>query len=158
MKQNCVNVNWGHGYCKNHQYLRPPKEKREQVNHRGLFVREIEPIQVGENDLAAWFKDKMKNSPRVCQNCGKSLLGLNDTDWMGSQHHVLYKEHFKSVKSHPNNHLVLGKFCCHTQIHTSHENAAKMDIFPKAKEIVISLLSELTKEELRRIPKIYNLT
>ena len=155
---NCQNNVFSSGFCRNHSYLIPPKEKKAYTNHRGLFVREIEPIEDGKDALAMWFKEKMKNSPRVCQNCGKSLLGLSDTDWKGSQHHVLFKEHFKSVKSHPNNHLVLGRWCCHPIVHTSHENAAKMAVFPKAKEIVISLLSELTKEELRRIPKIYNLT
>lgn len=154
-KDGCSNNVFGSGFCKSHQYLRDKVKKKEPTD-RGLFKRDSEVVVVKFDELNKWFEDGMLKH-RVCENCGKSLAGLSDKDWRGSQHHVLFKEHFKSVQSNPINRLILGRWCCHPIVHTSHENASKMLIFQKAKKIVFSLLPELTKEELRRIPKIYNI-
>ncbi len=126
-----------------------------------IKTRKIKNIQ-RENDgdanlLKLWFSSKMQTSSRICENCHKDLSNLNDNDWMGSQHHVLEKSVFFSVKTHPLNHLVLGRWCCHPQWHTSMLNASKMAIFPTAKIIVQSLYSLLTDREKGRVSEYYQL-
>lgn len=108
-----------------------------------------------EERLALWFAYHMNKSKRICDNCGLGLDALNDWDWRGCQHHVLDKALFSSVATNPNNHLVIGYYCCHQQIHTSILNASKMDIFPKVKEIVVTLFPLLTDEEKRKCRKLY---
>lgn len=171
------------GYCKSHQSLREdfdrrsitqraidkhnqsPKEtrkinQREKTKVRSLIgsggnVEMVEKDKVAKAELDLWFMVKMKESPRICENCGKDLSGLNDTDWKGSQHHILEKSIYKSVRTHSENHLVLGRWCCHPQFHTSMLNASKMPIFPEANRKVVEMLPLLKPEEIRRISEYY---
>jgi hypothetical protein len=116
--------------------------------------KEKELLSGGDSDLKKWFSDKMINSLKRCENCGASLARYNEKDWYGSQHHVLEKSLYPSVMVDPDNHLVLGKWCCHSQWHTSYENAAKMPIFPKAISIINTLYQKLTKDEKRKLPDV----
>lgn len=104
--------------------------------------------------LDAWFKEKMSSSSRQCENCGRNLDSLNDVDWKGSQHHVLPKAQFKSVATHINNHMVLGRWCCHPQVHTSWLNASKMNVWYKIISIFKDLFNELPECERRFVPNI----
>lgn len=148
MASNCK-----HSTCQGEICRRTPTPKKPR---KPIKTRSFKPKE-GQSELNAWFEDKMINSIPVCENCGKSLFGLNDVDWKGSQHHVLEKSLFPSVKTHPLNHLVLGRWCCHPQWHTSMLNASKMKIFPKAKGIVLVLFEFLTPREKSKISKYYEL-
>jgi len=106
-------------------------------------------------DLDFWFKYFTINAKRVCENCDKSLAHYNDEDWFGSQHHILEKSKFPSVAGNLINHMVLGKWCCHSQWHTSMLNASKMDCFYLAKHRVKKILQNLTPEELNRVDPLY---
>lgn len=108
----------------------------------------------GKSGLDKYFGYHMANSKRVCDNCGKSLKSYKDVDWRGSQHHVLDKAIYPSIKSNLLNHMVLGRWCCHSQWHTSWENAAKMKVFPMAIDIIQKLYPFLKPEEKRKLPVI----
>ncbi|HEY9342153.1 MAG TPA: hypothetical protein VIQ23_11260 [Hanamia sp.] len=108
-------------------------------------------------DLKNWFKFHMINSKMVCENCGEDLSHYNENDWKGCQHHVLEKSIFHSVSTVLNNHVVLGKWCCHSQFHTSMLNASKMNIFDKCTKIVNELYPLLTNEEKGKISEYYNI-
>ena len=122
------------------------------------------PISKVENSIAKptdyskqldmWFRYFMVNAKRECENCEASLTHYNEEDWMGSQHHILEKSIYPSVAGNLNNHMVLGKWCCHGQWHTSLENASKMECFELAKIRIRKLLPSLTPEEANRIPEI----
>jgi ribosomal protein L37E len=103
-------------------------------------------------ELVLWFKGKMATSPMVCQNCGASLVHYSEKDWHGSQHHILDKAIFKSIATNPYNHLVLGMWCCHSQWHTSWDNASKMPIFKQAQMKFRYFESAISENEIRRIP------
>lgn len=127
--------------------LRPKSLKKQ--------AEEKEAKEAGtDTALDKWFEDKMTNSLRKCENCGKSLAHYNDSDWRGSQHHVLEKALYLSVSSHPTNHLVLGKWCCHHVWHVSWEKASQMAIFPKALDIIKILYPFLPQEEKKKLPDI----
>jgi len=149
---NCLLPRFSGGYCKRHGYLKVSKPKREPVD-RNLFKREVKAPE-NNYDLNKWFEEKMK-SDHICENCGKSLAGLNNFEWRASQHHILEKSKFDSLKAHPLNHLVLGFYCCHGQWHTSMLNASKMPIFSKAKKIVLELLPLIPKDEIKHVSSYY---
>lgn len=122
-----------------------PKEVDSEMDI--WFAERRKPAMVGRNfvvdeELEAWFKNKMK-LPKVCENCGARLDSLNEKAWHGSQHHILDKALFPSVKTHDLNHLVLGFYCCHSQWHTSIENAKKMPIWNHAKRKVQMFIDEV---------------
>ncbi len=99
---------------------------------------------VVDEELENWFKMKMR-LPKVCDNCGTRLNSLNEKEWRGSHHHILDKSLFPSVKTHDLNHLVLGFYCCHSQWHTSIENAKKMPIWNYAKRKVQMFIDEVVE-------------
>jgi len=145
----------GKGYCMQHipqevkeKLQSKRKEYQKRMTKNASISRNIHKAQKND-DLANWFKEKMDKSVRVCENCGASLKHYNASDWLGCQHHVLEKSLFHTTATNPLNHLVLGKWCCHSQWHTSMSNASKMPIFAKAKDIVIQLYPLLTQEEKR---------
>src|SRR3990167_10740419 len=124
---NCCYPVWGtdkktgKGYCKYHQVLRTDRDTRTIFQKHMDKVKGKE-IEIDETELQKWFADKMENSARFCENCRQSLQHYNEKDWHGSQHHILEKSLYPSVSTDPINHLVLGKWCCHPQWHTSWEN------------------------------------
>lgn len=132
---------------------KPKKPLRQVSPKRAAEIAEQKKAGTDEL-LDKWFEDKMTNSLRKCENCGKSLAHYNDLDWRGSQHHVLEKALYPSVATHPMNHLVLGKWCCHHVWHVSWEKASKMSIFPKAIDIIKNLYTLLPTEEKKKLPEV----
>ena len=118
-------------------YVIPKVSAKKKAAMGGkLFVEDVE--------LERWFKMKMR-LPKVCDNCGTRLNSLSEKEWRGSQHHILDKALFPSVKTHDLNHIILGFYCCHSQWHTSIENAKKMLIWNYAKRKVSMFIEQVTE-------------
>ena len=160
----------GIGYCKFHSYKRTDTDKRSIIQKavsKNVSKNEISKVRrlksMEENlelvnkkkELDEWFAYHMQNSKKVCENCGADLSHYNKKDWYGSQHHVLEKSIFYSVSTVLSNHVVLGKWCCHSQFHTSMFNTSKMKIFDKCKTIVKELVPLLTTNEISKISEYY---
>ena len=105
--------------------------------------------------LEMWYKYFMVNAKKECENCEISLAHYNEADWLSSQHHILEKSIFPSVAGNLNNHMVLGKWCCHGQWHSSFHNANKMTCFGLAKLRVKKLIPFLQPEELNKLNDAY---
>jgi hypothetical protein len=118
-----------------------------------VYLKKNSPVL--QSDIQKWFNFFMVNAKRKCENCGFSLKHYSDNDWYGSQNHILEKSLFPSVAANLHNHMVLGKWCCHSQWHTSWHNAQKMECFPLAIIRVNRLISLLTPEELRKLPECF---
>lgn len=101
--------------------------------------------------LSLWFKYQMTVSEKICENCGVSLANYNEDDWYGSQHHIVEKSLCPSVATHTDNHLVLGKWCCHSQWHTSWGNAKDMNCFEEAKRKFELFKDCIDSDELRKV-------
>lgn len=107
--------------------------------------------------LKNWFKFHMINSKMKCENCGADLSHYNETDWKGSQHHIIEKSGVNgcpSVSTNLLNHGVLGKWCCHSQWHTSYANAVKMPFFKIAKERFELFKDKIIESERKHIPEV----
>lgn len=128
----------GQGFCYQHALK---KEKKEDSNG---------------DLLNSWFLFHMKFSKRVCENCDADLSRYNESDWRGSQHHIIEKSKINgcpSVATDIRNHGVLGKWCCHSQWHTSYENAKKMPFFKIAKARFKQFEEDIL--ERRKIPQVF---
>jgi len=156
--------------CDGWSYSCAPKEiKLKYENRRKLQLRnrnarkntqtklrkDIYKNSEDKMKLELWFRYQMQVSQKVCENCGASLENLNNWGWKSSQHHVYEKGLFPSLMSHPKNHLTIGYYCSHSQIHTSVLNFSKMNIFTKAEKILLELFPLLTDEEKRKATKLY---
>lgn len=158
----CIYPIFSHNYCKFHQGKRTDEKyksrksisqthiekMKEKVNGNGVVEKNEDEEKMNE-----WFLEGMK-AEKICDNCGKSLKSYNEKDWRGSQHHVLEKSLYPSVKTNPLNRLRLGKWCCHHVWHSSWERASQMRVFPKAIEIIKKLYPLLTRDERRKIPEV----
>lgn len=137
----CMNPVWGGGFCKNHQFMRPKKEKSPSINHRGLFVREIEPIEDGKEELDKWFKEReldIINSGERCWECGGKIPKAY---FRHATAHLFPKSIFGSVATNPRNFLILcASNGCHSQFDHSIEKASQMGIWKEAVERFLEIL------------------
>lgn len=103
--------------------------------------------------MQRWYLQAICNSKFRCEECGQPLNFRKEEIAYGSQAHILPKEFFKSIKTHPANRLELGRWCCHGQYDSSWDNASKMKVWPKAKQIMLTILIPLLPaQEYRRLP------
>lgn len=135
---------------KEKKIYRIPKVSEKKKKQQEELKKSLEPTP-----LEKYFMFHMKHSDMVCDNCGKSLRHYNAVDWRGSQHHIFEKQHFKSLEANLDNHLVLGKWCCHPQWHTNYQNASKMEAFKLAIPIIKKLYPLIPQNEIRFIPDEY---
>lgn len=105
------------------------------------------------NKLSLWFKYQMQVSKKVCENCGADLSHYNENDWFSSHHHIIEKSLCGSVASHPQNHIVLGKWCCHSQVHTSWLNLSKMHCYEEMKKRFNMFRGDISEKELSKLHK-----
>lgn len=174
----CRNVNFGIDkltrlpFCANHQYKRTDLDRRsiaaKAMAKRDKASTQIRSLQntsanvalleekgiVKNHELDLWFYMQMQANEKICENCGKSLNHYNDNDWRGSQHHIVDKSPLNgcpSIATNPLNHLVLGKWCCHSQWHTSFLNASKMPVFAKAQEKFLLFQKFIAEDELKKV-------
>jgi hypothetical protein len=163
----------GKGYCRSHQTKRTDYDRRTIIQKAmakqsalETKVRSLNSLPankeqligkgfIKDENLELWFRYQMQVSEKICDNCNKGLYNLNEKEWRGSQHHVYEKALFPSLKAHPKNHLVIGFYCCHGQVHTSILNLSKMNIFPIVKKILLELYPELPPNEQAKARKLY---
>lgn len=113
---------------------------------------EKEPATPTRTPLVLWYEEKMQNSVRCCENCGKPLYDLSQVDWHGSQAHLLPKSLFPSVATHPDNHAVLGRWCCHGRYDSNWMTASRMSVWPEAVRRLRRVIPLLAEKEQGRIP------
>lgn len=132
-------------------YTIPKKSKKK------LIQEGIEKEQKGSepSDLEKWYTNIMQHETPVCWETGDKIDIRDKTGWHGSIAHVLPKELFPSVKTHPMNYMILKMWGgTHGQYDSSWENASKMKVWKYACEIFNVLYPLLTPEEKRKLPDI----
>lgn len=118
------------------------------------------------NSLDAWFKERMKTQPVMCENCGATSIWLENNKegkgksrWKSCQAHLLPKRHFESIMKHPLNGMVLGSgfsmMCnCHDTYDSNWSAASKMKIWDEVVKRFKILYPLITQEEHQFIPDI----
>ena len=156
--------------CAGYSYACLPEDLKEkigtkkQLQQKRLNAAKTTSIKLRlasykeDKGLQDWFRFHMVNSEMKCENCGADLSHYNEKDWKGSQHHIIDKSGVNgcsSVSKELKNHGVLGKWCCHSQWHTSYENAQKMAFFKIAKERFELFKDKISPDEWKKIPKCF---
>lgn len=110
----------------------------------------------GDSDLVKWYAKIMQEEPGKCWETGELIDKKDKMGWHGSIAHILPKEHFPSVKTHPLNYMILKMWGgTHSTYDSSWEQAAKMKIWPYSLKIIIhDLYPLLTAEERRKLPEV----
>ncbi len=143
------------------KYLNKQSEKKKKELEEQKSVNR----EKKEDDYYEYW---MKNAVPKCENCGMEAHWLLEEKyamiWRACQAHLLPKKKnfgFPSLRNNLDNHAVLfpswgGLLCgCHGWYDSSWYNASTMDIWPKAKEIIIEKLIPLVPEkEKKNIPEI----
>lgn len=162
------------GRCKFYHYsiyrkklmLEKQKEKAkvrsliQQPKNRAILA---EKGIIQSDDLELWFLHRMNTLEPICANCGNRGNFLLDVKykklWRSCQAHLFPKRHFKSIKSHPLNGLVLGTgfsgLCnCHDTYDSSWDAASKMHIWPEVVNRFKILYPLINTSEHKFIPQI----
>lgn len=116
---------------------------------------------LNKGELQEWFEYHLANSNKRCENCGVSLAHYNRLDLRASQHHIIEKSPTNgcpSVATELLNHAEIGKWCCHSQLHTSNANMVKMPVFPLLKERFLLFKDKIALHEIKKIPDCFLLT
>lgn len=131
----------------------------KSANARKYASTKLRMANYKENtELKNWFKFHMINSKMECENCGADLSHYNENDWKGCQHHIIEKSGVNgcpSVSTELLNHGVLGKWCCHSQWHSSYSNAQKMPFFKIAEQRFELFKNKISEDEKKKIPECF---
>lgn len=135
-----------------------PKKPMKRVSDKKLAADAEEKKARGEEatDLQKWYQKIMDSEEAKCWETGERIDKNDKFGWHGSVAHILPKELFPSVETHPMNYMILKMWGgTHGQYDSSWENAAKMKVWPYALKIIVgTLLPCLTPEEKRKLPDV----
>lgn len=131
---------------------RLPKKSKKKLEQEGR-----EAAAKGDNtetDLQKWYTTIMQSEMPICWETGEKIDTRDRMGWHGSIAHILPKEHYPSVKTHPMNYMILKMWGgTHGQYDSSWENASKMSVWKYALKTIIDVLYPLlTPEEKRKLP------
>ena len=166
------------GYCKSHQWKRTDTDKRsiiqkaiskesskkEMYKVRGLINEpENKEMKIANDDLLIFFEGRMRSCFPKCDNCGEVRLHLLEEkfkkQWKSCQAHLLPKRHFKSIRTHELNAMVLGSgysgLCnCHDNYDHDWDRASKMNIWPEVVRRFKILYPFIAENEHQYIPEL----
>lgn len=145
-----------------------PKEKKiyrlNKVSPKTLErqARQAENIEGGKaltdggNDLNKWFEERRKELTGVCAHCGGRSCKDNDKYWKFSIAHILPKNLFKSVATHPLNFIELCFFnnSCHTNFDHKTLDIMDLNCFDLVITRFVAMYPSIAKEERKYIPDV----
>lgn len=145
-----------------------PKEKKiyriNKVSPKTLErkAKQEEGIEEGKNlvsggaDLKRWFEDRRKELTGRCAHCGGRSCKDSDQYWKFSVAHILPKNIFKSVATHPLNYIELCFFnnSCHTNFDNKTLDIMDLNCFDTVIKRFVSIYPDIIPKERRYIPDV----
>src|ERR1700761_316449 len=145
-----------------------PKEKKpyriNRVSAKTLERRAKEAAEVENGkaltsagaDCERWFEDRRKELTGVCAHCGGRSCKDSDQYWKFSIAHILPKNIFHSVKTHPLNYIELCFFnnSCHTNFDNKTLDVMDLNCFDTVIERFVSMYPAIDSKERRYIPDV----
>ena len=134
-----------------------PKEKsRKPIAKKSAKRIEQEKSYSNDNAMWDWFAERRKEMTGKCWHCGLATMKKDDEKYHFSIAHILPKNLFPSVATHPFNFIELcfwGKNC-HGNMDNKTLDLMDMNCFNTIIERVAAMYPLIAKEERRRIPQI----
>jgi len=145
-----------------------PKEKKvyrlNHVSHKTLERNAKEAIEIeqgkamttGGAELKRWFEDRRKELTGRCWHCGGRSCKDSDQYYKFSIAHILPKNIFKSVATHPKNFIELCFFnnSCHTNFDNKMLDIMDLNCFDTVIERFVAMYPDIDKKERRYIPDV----
>lgn len=142
-----------------------PKKSAKRIEEDRLVK---EALNSEDTELQKWYENIMKTEKNQCWETGEWIDKYEDIvvddeivgqkfsmGWHGSIAHILPKNLFPSVKTHPSNYMILKMWGgTHGQYDSSWLNASKMKVWGHACKIFNILYPLLTQEEKAKLPEI----
>lgn len=132
-----------------------PKWMQDEAND---VVKELKPFE-GRGELGRWFLDRKSEMTGRCMHCNGDTMILNkdaDSKFHYSVCHILPKNLFPSVATHPDNWIELCyyKNSCHAQLDNGILPTTQLNCFGVVIERLAKMYFSIAKDERRRIPPI----
>jgi hypothetical protein len=143
--QRCHNHYWSHLRLKSAQKTGIAAPTKENLYDRKPAKKQ--PIE----GLGQWFRDRREEMTGACMETGVKTAKFNDAFFVFSIAHILPKEHFPSIATHPLNWMELS-IESHTKYDRNWMTATKMKCFAIAKERFKQFEHLIAQEERKRIP------
>jgi hypothetical protein len=145
-----------------------PKEKKqyrinkvaaktaERKAKEAADVEDGKAMTSGGADLKRWFADRRKELTGSCAHCGGRSCKDSEQYWKFSIAHVLPKNLFKSVATHPKNFIELCFFnnSCHTNFDNKTLDIMDLNCFDTVISRFIEMYPSIAAKERRFIPDI----
>jgi hypothetical protein len=119
-------------------------------------VEEGKAMTSGGADLKRWFEERRKELTGVCAHCGGRSCKDSDQYWKFSIAHILPKNIFKSVATHPLNYIELCFFnnSCHTNFDNKTLDIMDLNCFSIVIDRFVDLYPVIDPKERRYIPDV----
>ena len=140
------------------------KQKRKNAVKKDLTKLRVVEVESDDNRSLAknygaldrWFKERRKEMTGICQHCGGKSCKDNDQYYKFSIAHLLPKNFFKSIATHPDNWIELCHFgkSCHANLDNHMIDLIELNCFDTVIQKFTKVYPHIAKDELRRVPPI----
>ena len=110
----------------------------------------------GGSELDRWFQARRKEMIGHCLHCGGKSCKYSDQYFKFSIAHLLPKNLFKSVKTHPLNWIELCHFdkSCHTNLDNHSMDITELNCYDLVIERFIAIYPDIAPKERKYIPDV----
>jgi hypothetical protein len=131
--------------------IAPISEKR-----RAKLAAEKEARGDSETQLQQWYSHIMATEEPVCWETGERINKEDELGWRGSIAHILPKNLFPSVATHPLNYMILKMWGgTHTDYDSSWSKAKLMKVWPIAVERFLQFEKDIADNERKYLPNCF---
>lgn len=110
----------------------------------------------GGSELDRWFQARRKEMRGHCLHCGGKSCKYSDQYFKFSIAHILPKNLFKSIKTHPLNWIELCHFdkSCHTNLDNHSLDITELNCYDLVIERFIAIYPDIAPKERKYIPDV----
>lgn len=140
-----------------------PREKKKYVipkKSAKKIKQEAEQKELnkstGGSEMERWFKARRLEMKGICSHCSGKTSKDSDKYYHFCLAHILPKNLFKSIKTHPLNYLELCFFgnSCHTNFDTHQIDITELNCYDVVIERFIGMYPEIVPDERKYIPEV----
>lgn len=122
---------------------------------RTAIKKRFKPRKKKIDGIVLWYENRIAECTWICWECEVNGFSTIRNYQFAAQAHLLPKEHFGSVATHPLNYACLPATCgCHSRYDKSWMSASTMKMWPIALDRIMVLIPLLTEKEYRKLPDI----
>lgn len=134
------------------------KKRREIEEGKETIANEksLKPTVSGNAELTRWFIDRRAEMKGFCLHCGGKSCKNSDQYFKFSIAHILPKNIFKSVKTHPLNWIELCFWppSCHTNFDNKALDIMDLNCFDTVIKRFVAMYSDIAAKERKYIPDV----